>query len=88
MVCIPCFIVPVLLYIWHRFIQPYVLRYWNPWAKKDAQGNVIGKPEDTEFPIDCSGGTCVFARKNKSEVTNGETTTNPHAIATEDKKDK
>lgn len=73
MVCIPCFIVPVLLFIWHRFIQPYVLRYWNPWAKKDAEGNVIGKPEDTKFPIDCSGGQCVFSSKNKTESLD-----NPH----------
>lgn len=67
MVCIPCFIVPVLLFIWHRFIQPYVLRYWNPWAKKDADGNVINTPENTKFPIDCSGGTCVFNRKGKTK---------------------
>lgn len=68
MVCLPCFIVPVLLFLWHRFIQPYVLRFWNPWAKKDAQGNVIGKPEDTKFPIDCSGGTCIFNRKDTTNT--------------------
>lgn len=89
MVCIPCFIIPVLLYVWHRFIQPYVLRFWNPWAKKDAQGNVITKPEDTKFPIDCSGGKCVFMRKNTSEVTNSEQQTNPHEVSNADtKKDK
>lgn len=79
MVCIPCFIIPVLLFIWHRFLQPYVLRYWNPWAKKDAQGNVITKPEETKFPIDCSGGKCIFMRKTADEVTNNETQiNNPH----------
>lgn len=73
MVCIPCFIIPVLLFVWHRFIQPYILRYWNPWAKKDAQGNVITKPEETKFPIDCSGGKCIFMRKPAAEVANNET---------------
>lgn len=88
MVCIPCFIIPVLLYVWHRFIQPYVLRFWNPWAKKDEHGNVITKPEDTKFPIDCSGRTCVFNRKTKTtELTSTEQQqTNPHAVECEDNK--
>lgn len=58
MVCVPCFIIPVLLYLWHKFIQPYVLRFWNPWAVKDADGNV-----KTEFPFKCEGGVCAFSGK-------------------------
>ncbi|KAL0870679.1 hypothetical protein ABMA27_005626 [Loxostege sticticalis] len=57
MVCVPCFIIPVLLFLWHKFIQPYVLRFWNPWAVKDADGNV-----KTEFPFKCEGGVCAFSR--------------------------
>lgn len=78
MVCIPCFIIPVLLFIWHRFVQPYILRYWNPWAKKDAQGNVLTKPEETKFPIDCSGGKCIFMRKTTAEVADNETQNNSY----------
>ncbi|XP_049871755.1 UPF0729 protein AAEL015238 [Pectinophora gossypiella] len=59
MVCVPCFIIPVLLFLWHKFIQPYVLRFWNPWAVKDADGNVV----KTEFPFKCEGGVCAFAKK-------------------------
>lgn len=33
MVCIPCIVVPVLLFIWHRFLQPILLKFWNPWGK-------------------------------------------------------
>ncbi|XP_053611596.1 UPF0729 protein AAEL015238 [Plodia interpunctella] len=62
MVCVPCFIVPVLLFLWHKFIQPYVLRFWNPWAVKDADGNV-----KTQVPFKCEGGVCVFAPKSKKE---------------------
>ncbi|XP_072938321.1 UPF0729 protein AAEL015238 [Epargyreus clarus] len=61
MVCVPCFIIPVLLFLWHKFIQPYVLRFWNPWAVKDADGNV-----KTEFPFKCEGGVCAFSKKNNS----------------------
>ncbi|CAG9790998.1 unnamed protein product [Diatraea saccharalis] len=57
MVCVPCFIIPVLLFLWHKFIQPYVLRFWNPWAVKDADGNV-----KTEFPFKCEGGVCTFSK--------------------------
>ncbi|EDW05685.1 UPF0729 protein GD16342 [Drosophila mojavensis] len=58
MVCVPCFIVPLLLYIWHKFVQPILLRYWNPWEKKDAEGNVI--KAGPEFPFECKGGVCPF----------------------------
>ncbi|KAI5651370.1 hypothetical protein NE865_00614 [Phthorimaea operculella] len=76
MVCVPCFIVPVLLFLWHKFIQPYVLRFWNPWAVKDADGNT-----KTEFPFKCEGGVCMFAKKpvenkNEAEVDANKDTTN------------
>jgi len=67
MVCVPCFIIPVLLYIWHKFIQPIILRYWNPWEKKDADGNVI--KAGPEFPFKCIGDKCTFLSKNK-EISN------------------
>ncbi|XP_062550506.1 UPF0729 protein AAEL015238 [Armigeres subalbatus] len=72
MVCVPCFIIPVLLFLWHRFVQPYVLRFWNPWEKKDKDGNVI--KDGSEFPFQCKGGVCPFPVKDKSqqqEITNG-----------------
>lgn len=76
MVCVPCFIIPVLLYLWHKFVQPILLRYWNPWEKKDKDGNVI--KAGPEFPFQCKGGVCPFPVKNKSqqeqqEVKGGET---------------
>lgn len=87
MVCIPCFIIPVLLFVWHRFVQPYILRYWNPWAKKDAQGNVLTKPEETKFPIDCSGGKCIFMRKTTTadaDVTENATQNSSNETANND----
>lgn len=85
MVCVPCFIIPVLLYIWHKFIQPIVLRYWNPWEKKDAQGNVI--KAGPEFPFECKGGVCPYpgAKKkleNKDSLNNPEEKTNVEATVT------
>lgn len=31
MVCVPCVLLPFLLFIWHKFLQPIVLTFWNPW---------------------------------------------------------
>lgn len=63
MVCIPCFIVPVVLFFWRWLIQPYFYKYiwnskYNPW-KKD--GNEIN--ESPEFIKKCEGGVCTFMRK-------------------------
>lgn len=33
--CISCVILPLLLFLFHRFIQPLILKFWNPWAIKD-----------------------------------------------------
>lgn len=77
MVCVPCFIIPVLLYIWHKFLQPILLKYWNPWEKKDAEGNVI-KPE---FPLTCPGGQCPIkgvGGKNKADGSEIVTTVKPN----------
>lgn len=63
MVCIPCFIVPVVLFFWRWLIQPYFIKYiWNPWEKKDKDGNVI-KDDHPEFIKNCEGGVCTFMRK-------------------------
>lgn len=67
MVCVPCFIIPVLLYVWHRFLQPVMLRYWNPWAVRDADGNVTDNAPP-KFPFECAGGQCPFPAGRKTEA--------------------
>lgn len=63
MVCIPCFIVPVVLFFWRWLIQPYFIKYiWNPWEKKDKDGNVI-EGHNPEFIKNCEGGVCSFMKK-------------------------
>ena len=37
MVCISCILIPLALYIWHRFLQPVFLKMWNPFAKVEDQ---------------------------------------------------
>lgn len=70
MVCIPCIIAPVLLYIWYRFIQPIVLSIWNPWAKKeirmDAAGDAPGKEKSG-----ATVGDATMDGADQSKVANG-----------------
>jgi len=38
MVCVPCIVIPVLLWLFHKYIQPFILKFWNPWEKKSLEG--------------------------------------------------
>lgn len=72
MVCVPCFIVPVLLIIWKKFLEPYVL----PLVYKYWYGIEYKKDEKKEGPFNCDGGKCIFAGKKKSvEAETSEKTT-------------
>ena len=88
MVCVPCFIIPLLLFLWHRFVQPILLKYWNPWEKKDKDGNVI--KAGPEFPFQCAGGQCPFPLKKNDEAKeiSNDVKTETKEIAVEDKKDR
>jgi len=46
--CVPCFIIPLLLFLFHRFIQPILLKYWNPWEKKELK-NEAAKENKTDL---------------------------------------
>lgn len=63
MVCIPCIVAPVLLFLWYRFIQPIVLRIWSPWA---TQKSVKSAQTNTEVEGEKS---CPFAKATETTVT-------------------
>jgi len=53
MVCISCIVIPVLLWLWHRFLQPVVLKFYNPWAKlekEEAEGQTLTPTQPSEGP--------------------------------------
>ena len=37
MVCVPCIVIPFFLFLWYRYIQPIVLKFWNPWKAEDTK---------------------------------------------------
>jgi len=72
-------VIPVLLYIWHRWLQPIALKIWNPWGKVETDnkagegtgaagagdGATSGLPPG-HSPEKLSGGSCPFASTSKS----------------------
>ena len=65
MVCVPCIVIPVFLFIWHKYLQPLVLRFWGPlpWDKPAVQDT-----KDTPGGADNekSNKTCPFTSKSKA----------------------
>lgn len=64
MVCIPCIVIPLFLYIWHRFLQPILIKFWNPW------GNGANKQVADNGTTNASPGkaSCPFAAKGTSST--------------------
>ncbi|KAK7116084.1 hypothetical protein V1264_001829 [Littorina saxatilis] len=36
MVCVPCIVIPFVLWFFHKYIQPYISKMWNPWKKVEG----------------------------------------------------
>lgn len=64
MVCIPCIVIPFVLWFFHKYIQPYIARLWNPWKKvEESKGN------GTSTPLQCPVKTMLKTEKGE-EVSN------------------
>jgi len=58
MVCISCIVVPVLLWLWHRFLQPIFLKIYNPWGKVENKTSGATDSGDQENKEDQSDAKC------------------------------
>ncbi|XP_026212051.1 UPF0729 protein C18orf32 homolog [Anabas testudineus] len=81
MVCIPCIVIPVLLWVYKRFLEPFIYPFISPiintfWTKKAVQETNTSNQKSSEN----SNGTC------KPE-TNGEATANGSTISADKKTD-
>lgn len=64
--CVPCFVVPLLLFIFHRYIQPLLLKIWNPWEKLPQSDTKM--PSLSECPCNKAKSddvSCSLTKKNK-----------------------
>nr|XP_046230383.1 UPF0729 protein C18orf32 homolog [Scatophagus argus]XP_046230384.1 UPF0729 protein C18orf32 homolog [Scatophagus argus] len=81
MVCIPCIVIPVLLWVYKRFLEPFLYPVISPiintfWTKKAVQETATGDQKVS----DKSNGNC------KAE-SNGEATANGSTVAADKKTD-
>lgn len=72
--CVPCFIIPLLLFIFHRYIQPIVLKFWNPWEKSGIKSGIKekGETENCTFSCDCSWNKKLKDEKTTQEMDNSK----------------
>ena len=68
MVCVPCIVIPFFLFIWHRWIQPIVLSFWNPWKTVDEKKKEQEQVEEKEKCILNNEPT-----KDNNTITTGQT---------------
>ncbi|XP_056146650.1 UPF0729 protein C18orf32 homolog [Lampris incognitus] len=81
MVCIPCIVIPVLLWVYKRFLEPILYPFISPimnkfWTKKAVQETGTGEQK----AVPQSNGSC------KPE-SNGEATTNGSITGVDKKTD-
>jgi len=58
MVCISCIVIPVVLWLWHRFLQPLVVKFWNPWGSvEEGAGGGSAAPLKCPFSSGSDGTT-------------------------------
>lgn len=69
MVCVPCFIVPVLLLIFRFIIQPILSKFWYT-GKNDGQEN----KQPPELVKECKDGVCTLAWKKSDQSKKSEPT--------------
>ena len=74
MVCISCIVIPVVLYLWHRFLQPLVLKIWNPWGKVEDKSNTNDSSVVTATLPKCplSNGVSKSEESEKEIIANGK----------------
>ncbi|XP_048877109.1 UPF0729 protein C18orf32 homolog [Brienomyrus brachyistius] len=84
MVCIPCIVIPVLLWVYKRFLEPIIYPFISPllsrfWPKKAVDGKDNGEVKTKE---NCNG-TC----KNDCSTDAGSATVNGQVTAPDKKRD-
>ncbi|KAL5004777.1 hypothetical protein ScPMuIL_018233 [Solemya velum] len=72
MVCIPCIVVPFVLWFFHKFIRPLVLKIWNPWAKQEKIESTSSDPPGSENDKLSNGTTNGSVANGEAVFTGGE----------------
>jgi hypothetical protein len=63
MVCISCILIPLAIFIWHKFLQPIFGRFWTPSWDKKIEG---ADPASTAAKCPFSGASNSTASEDKA----------------------
>jgi hypothetical protein len=68
MVCVPCIVIPFFLFLWHRYIQPIILKFWNPWKAVEAKKETEMTSAKLENNSSEENGTCPVVTEDKKSL--------------------
>ncbi|XP_041090445.1 UPF0729 protein C18orf32 homolog [Polyodon spathula] len=78
MVCIPCIVIPVLLWIYKKFLEPIIYPFISPFISRMwPNKSVLETGTATDHPTGQSNGTC----KMDSPVQNGTAAKGPSEVS-------
>jgi hypothetical protein len=68
MVCEPCIVIPFLLFLWYHYIQPIVLKFWNPWKAVDTTTQTKILPVNLTDKSNKETNNCPVANEGKKSL--------------------
>jgi len=78
MVCVPCIVIPFFLFIWHKFLQPIFLRFWNPFGQVEEPKKDEVKAEGKAGDDDSNSEKTVKGDKTETATTLTNSKENSH----------
>ncbi|KAM6167724.1 UPF0729 protein C18orf32 homolog isoform 1-T3 [Erethizon dorsatum] len=69
MVCIPCIVIPVLLWIYKKFLEPYIYPLISPFVSRIWPRKAVQSSDKNKSQIDCKGAdTSGLPTKGQTEI--------------------
>ncbi|XP_008690138.1 UPF0729 protein C18orf32 homolog [Ursus americanus] len=55
MVCVPCVVIPILLWVYKKFLEPYIYPLISPFVSRMWPRKALRESHDKNKGIDCKG---------------------------------
>ncbi|NWY46024.1 CR032 protein, partial [Sylvia atricapilla] len=67
MVCIPCIVIPVLLWVYKKFVEPYIYPVIAPFVKRVWPKRAVQEPPDTRQGTGASAGDPAATKRGQED---------------------
>ncbi|XP_058513335.1 UPF0729 protein C18orf32 homolog [Ochotona princeps] len=69
MVCIACIVIPILLWVYKKFLEPYLYPLVSPFVGRIWPKKALQEPSGAKATVDCKGAdTSGLASKGPTEI--------------------